>query len=224
MKRHCKTGLPQPNVIWHTVFSEPAIPRPRQEWWNIYETCMSQVFPFVPSSALLVFALMLNGCLAQLGPPIRCPQEGNVLLAFSTLYCSQLCWAGHSWKLGSLLQVTDPFALRSSCRDSHGPRQGTQGTLHQVLQEIRKRRYQYYGGTAQSLNKSSPSSSFLTAQSLTAPFPSQPVRHWGCSILVGAPHRKKKQWKSSGYVCAEPNCPAREHFIITTHGLVLLLS
>lgn len=133
MKCHCKTVLPQPNVIWHTRFWEPAIPCPGQEWSNIkrnYETRMRQVFPFVPSAALLVFALMLNGCLAQLGAPVRYLQEGNVLPAFSALYFSQLCWADHSWKLGDLLHVTDPFALRSGCRDPHGPDKAHHGKCY----------------------------------------------------------------------------------------------
>lgn len=62
--------------------------------------------------------------------------------------------------------MTDPFALRSGCRDSQGPRRGIQGTLWRALHEIRKRRYQCHRGPFQSLNKSSPSSLFLTAQSL----------------------------------------------------------
>lgn len=141
MKRHCKTGLPQPNVIWHTWFSEAAVLRPRQEWRNTegsYETRVSEVFPFVPSSAVLIFASMWNGCVAQLGPSIRWPQEGNVLLAFSTMYDSRSRWADHSWKLSAHLQVTDPFALMSSCKDSRGLTQGTQDTLCQIP-EIKKR-------------------------------------------------------------------------------------
>ena len=227
MKRHCKTGLPQPNVTWHTIFSEPAIPRPGQEWRNIegnYQTRVSQVFPSIPSSALLVFALMLNGCPAQLGPPIRCPREGNTLCAFSTLCCSQPGWADHSWRLGALLRVADPFAVRSCHRGSRGPKQGTRGTWCQVLHETRERRCQRHGGPAQSLNKPRPSSSFLTAQSLQH---RSPASRWGIAgvaswqLLWWEHHTEKKQWASFGPVCAQSRSLAREHFIATMRCSVL---
>lgn len=152
-----------------------------------------------------------------------------MLPAFLALYCSQSCWADPSGKLGALLQVTDPFALTSGCGGSHRPRQGTQGTLCQVLHEIRRGCCQYRRSPAQSLNKSSPSSSFLTAQSSQHHSPVSRTRHCRSNILaavlVGAPHRKKnKQWKSFGCVCAEPYSPARAHFNTTTHCSVLLLS
>lgn len=83
-KRHYKTGLPQPNVTWYTVFSEPATACPEQEWQN---TEMHE--PSLPFRALLSSAHLC--CSAEwvsgaAGSPIRCPQEGNVPPAFSTLY------------------------------------------------------------------------------------------------------------------------------------------
>lgn len=44
--------------------------------------CMSQVFPFVPSLARLIFAVVLNGCLAQLGPLSDVLKKGMYLLLF----------------------------------------------------------------------------------------------------------------------------------------------
>lgn len=95
-----------------------------------------------------------------------------------------------------VLHITDPLALRSGCRDSQSPRQGTQGTLWQALHETRKRRYQYHRGPVQSLNRSLHCLTVPHCTVTTAPFPSQQARRCRCrilaAILVGAPHRKTK--------------------------------
>lgn len=218
-KRHCKIGLPQPNVTWHATFSEPAIPCLWQEWWSIegnYETRVSQPslsFRIPLSTTGLSFSVeWLRGWMSL----------SDVL---QTRTCSLLFLrsVAHSCAGKTTAESSVPFCRsRTICTRVQSQRftwPQTRPTRHSMA------------GAAWDREKvlsvsweSSPKLEqiqyfkFIFHCTVTTPFPSQQVRHGECSILVGvlvgAPHRKKTVALSFGQFCAEPNSPAREHFVI----------
>lgn len=123
-KRHCKIGLPQPNVTWHAAFSEPAIPCPWQEWWkDSYETCASQpslsFHIFLSTGALCFSAERLCGWMPLSGV-LQKGMCALLLLLSAAHSCAGQTRAERSVSCSS-------FAPESCHRDLHGPRQGPQG-------------------------------------------------------------------------------------------------